>query len=130
MKTVLLVEDNDNDIFLTRRALSKLTVPHHLVIAQDGVEALAYLFPEEGGKTVRRPDLLLIDLRLPLIDGLQVIQTVRSNSLTRDLPIVVMSSSSEETDSSGSAGCGRLLCEAHKCPRVSWHDSECCKRLS
>jgi two-component system, response regulator len=100
-KTVLLVEDNDNDVFLTRRALNKLNIPYKLEVAQDGVEALARLFPETAqvqNANIILPDLLLLDLKLPRVDGLQVLRKIRSNDLTRHLEVIIWTSSSEETD--------------------------------
>jgi two-component system, response regulator len=97
-KIVLLVEDNENDIFLTQRALVKSEVPHRLVVVRDGIEALDYLFSHNnhGGNIL--PDVVLLDLKLPRIDGLQVLREIRSNEKTRNLPVKILTSSSLEED--------------------------------
>jgi two-component system, response regulator len=97
-KTILLVEDNENDVFLTRRALNKMNMRHKLVIAQDGVEALEYLFGSDCNAEHGLPDIVLLDLKLPRIDGLQVLREIRSNNDTRYLPVMVVTSSSEGND--------------------------------
>jgi two-component system response regulator len=100
-KTILLVEDNQTDAFLTRRALTRSKIPHRLVLAQDGVEALDYLSSfgvRNAAKTETLPDVVLLDLKLPRIDGLQVLKIIRSNENTRSLPVLVVTSSSEESD--------------------------------
>jgi CheY-like chemotaxis protein len=96
-KIILLVEDNETDEWLARRAISRLNIPHKLVVARDGVEALDYLSSQsrEGNNL---PVCVLLDLKLPRIDGLQVLKEVRSNEKTRLLPVMVMTSSAEETD--------------------------------
>jgi two-component system, response regulator len=97
-KIVLLVEDNENDIFLTQRALVKSELPHRLVVVRDGVEALDYLFSHKnhGGNIL--PDVVLLDLKLPRVDGLQVLREIRSNEKTRNLPVKILTSSSLEED--------------------------------
>jgi two-component system, response regulator len=95
-KTILLVEDNPEDTFLARRALAKSGIPHTLVVAADGVEALDYLFHQ--GDAGRLPELVLLDLKLPRIDGQEVLKNIRSNRKTCLLPVVVLSSSLEEKD--------------------------------
>lgn len=97
-KTILLVEDNDNHVFLTRRALAKLNIPCSLLVAQDGVEALDCLFGNNGHAQNKLPDLVLLDLKLPRVDGLQVLKQLRSTDKTRSLPVMVVTSSSEEKD--------------------------------
>jgi two-component system, response regulator len=96
--TILLVENNENDVFLTRRALSKLNIPYELVMAYDGVEALNYIFPENHNVDGNFPDLILLDLKLPKVDGLQILREIRANDKTRLLPVLIVTSSSEETD--------------------------------
>jgi two-component system, response regulator len=93
-KTILLVEDNPEDMFLAKRALAKSSIAHKLVVAADGVEALDYLFHQCG----RLPELVLLDLKLPRVDGLEVLRTIRSDSKTCLLPVVVLSSSLEDKD--------------------------------
>ncbi len=105
-KTILLVEDNDNDIFLTRRALARSPIPRKLVVARDGVEALNFLSFKDLPQEAYLPDMILLDLKLPLIDGLQVLEAIRSGEKTRDLPVIVVTSSSEKVDISAACRLG------------------------
>lgn len=98
---ILLVEDNPRDEALTLRALRKSNIANDVVVARDGVEALEYLFGEgahAGRDTDEMPQLVLLDLKLPKVDGLQVLQRIRSDERTRRLPVVVFTSSGEEED--------------------------------
>lgn len=100
-KVILLVEDNARDEALTRRALGKSNVLNKVVSVKDGVEALDYLFgtgPYEGNERPDLPELVLLDLKLPKVDGLQVLEQIRANEATRRLPVVVFTSSSEDED--------------------------------
>ena len=100
-KVILLVEDNSRDEALTRRALKKSNIVNEVVVARDGVEALDYLFgtgTHTGRDMTVRPQLILLDLKLPKLDGLQVLQRVRADKRTKRLPVVVFTSSSEEED--------------------------------
>ena len=90
---ILLVEDNPDDEALTRRALQKHNLKNELVVAHDGQEALDYLF--KGG---RLPQLILLDLKLPKIDGLEVLRRLRADERTKLLPVVILTSSNEERD--------------------------------
>jgi two-component system response regulator len=90
---ILLVEDNPDDEALTRRALLKHNLRNELVVARDGQEALDYLF---GGG--RLPHLILLDLKLPKIDGLEVLRRLRADERTKLLPVVILTSSNEERD--------------------------------
>lgn len=100
-KTILLVEDNANDEYLTLRALKKHNVANDVVVARDGVEALDYLFgtgPHAGRDTRELPLVVLLDLKLPKIDGLEVLRRIRNDERTRLLPVVILTSSNEERD--------------------------------
>jgi two-component system, response regulator len=100
-KTILLVEDNADDEKLTVRALKKNNVMNHVVIARDGVEALDYLFGTGAyaGRDVRdQPALILLDLNLPKLDGLEVLRRLRAGESLRGLPVVVLTSSKEQRD--------------------------------
>jgi len=100
-KVILLVEDNARDQALTMRALKKSNVANEVVVVRDGVEALEYFFGS-GTDTVRVPEvmpqLVLLDLKLPKVNGLEVLRKIRADERTRRLPVVVFTSSSEEED--------------------------------
>jgi CheY-like chemotaxis protein len=100
-KAILLVEDNPDDQLLTLRALKKNNFSNETVIARDGVEALDYLFGtgEFTGRDLNiMPVLVLLDLKLPKIGGIEVLRRIRSDERTRSLPVVILTSSSEEID--------------------------------
>jgi two-component system response regulator len=100
-KTILLVEDNSNDEYLTLRALKKYNVANDVVVTRDGVEALDYLFAtgaHAGRDTRELPLVVLLDLKLPKVDGLEVLRRVRGDERTRLLPVVILTSSNEERD--------------------------------
>jgi len=100
-RVILLVEDNPDDELLALRALKKSNVPNDVVVAHDGVEALDYLFasgPYEGRDTSAMPQLVLLDLKLPRLDGLEVLKRLRSDERTRLLPVVILTSSKERSD--------------------------------
>ena len=100
-KTILLVEDNPDDEALTLRALNKNNIRNRVVTAHDGVEALDYLFSTGAyaGRDVRDlPQVILLDLKLPRIDGLEVLRRVRADGRTRLIPVVILTSSKEEGD--------------------------------
>ena len=100
-KTILLVEDNADDEELTIRALKKNNVTNNLVVARDGVEALDFLFGTgayTGRDTALLPGLVLLDLKLPKIDGLEVLRRIRADPRTRRMPVTVLTSSREEQD--------------------------------
>jgi two-component system response regulator len=98
-KVILLVEDNPDDVDLTRRAFQRANVLNELVVANDGVAAFDYLFePGPDGALRPLPQLILLDLKLPRIDGLQVLERIRHEERTRILPVVILTSSREERD--------------------------------
>jgi two-component system, response regulator len=100
-KTILLVEDNPDDEELTLRALKMNNVSNSLVVARDGVEALDYLFGTgayTGRDTADLPGVVLLDLKLPKIDGLEVLRRIRADERTRRMPVTVLTSSKEEQD--------------------------------
>src|ERR1700753_343607 len=98
-KVILLVEDNSDDELLTMRALARNHIAHPVVVARDGVEALDYLLgTAEEPATAPLPALILLDLKLPKIDGFEVLRRIRATPRTRRLPVVVLTSSKQESD--------------------------------
>jgi two-component system response regulator len=100
-REILLVEDNDNDIILTKRALTKANIKNELVIARDGVEAIDYLygkFQKNSGDERLCPALILLDLNLPKVDGLEVLKRIRDDKRTYICPVVILTSSKEDID--------------------------------
>jgi len=100
-KVVLLVEDNPSDVGLTKRAFEKHRIRNELVVVEDGQEALDYLFGAgayAGRDTGEMPAVILLDLKLPKVDGLEVLKRIRDHDLTKRLPVVVLTSSREEQD--------------------------------
>jgi two-component system, response regulator len=100
-KTILLVEDNPDDVELTLRALKKHNVQNEMVVARDGAEALDYFFgtgAHAGRDISKMPAVILLDLKLPKIDGLEVLQRLRADERTKLLPVVILTSSKEEQD--------------------------------
>jgi len=98
---ILLVEDNPDDAELTKRAFRKSNITNRVVVAQDGVEALDYLFaqgPWEGRGPETDPAVVLLDLKLPRIGGLDVLRRLREHPRTKILPVVILTSSVEEQD--------------------------------
>ncbi|MBV9774072.1 MAG: response regulator [Gemmatimonadetes bacterium] len=95
---VLLVEDNPGDVRLTREALREGKVRNNLSVAQDGVEALAYLRREGKYADAVRPDVILLDLNLPRKDGREVLQEIKNEPALRQIPVVILTSSQAEQD--------------------------------
>ena len=101
LNEILLVEDSQDDQVLTERALQRCNAARSISVAHDGAEALDYLFglgSYAGRDTSVMPDLILLDLKLPKVDGLAVLETVRRDDRTRNIPVVVLTSSDEERD--------------------------------
>lgn len=100
-KIILLVEDNPDDVALTIRAFEKSRIKNRIVIAEDGVEALDYIFRRgkfKNRETKELPAVVLLDLKLPKLDGFDVLKAIRENESTKFLPIVILTSSKEEQD--------------------------------
>jgi two-component system response regulator len=100
-KIILLVEDNSDDELLMLRALTKNHIANEVIVARDGVEALDYLFgigKFDGRDLESMPQLILLDLKLPKIDGLEVLKRVRQDEHTKHIPVVVLTTSAEQQD--------------------------------
>lgn len=100
-KVILLVEDNPDDEVLTLHALHKNNIKNQVVVARNGAEALDYLFASgvhTGRDITEQPTVVLLDLKLPKIDGLEVLRCIREKEHTRTLPVVILTSSKEEQD--------------------------------
>ncbi|HEY3746582.1 MAG TPA: response regulator [Gemmatimonadaceae bacterium] len=101
MRSILLIEDNPSDEKLTLRAFKKSNVANDIFVVRDGAEALDYLFgtgQHAGRDTSRQPAVTLLDLKLPRIDGLEVLRRMRADERTKLLPVVVLTASTEEED--------------------------------
>ncbi|CAK0747747.1 Response regulator Rcp1 [Azospirillaceae bacterium] len=99
--TILLVEDNRDDIELAMYALRKNKIPNDIVVARDGVEALDFLFAtgvHEGRSEERKPALILLDLNIPRLNGLEVLRRMRDAPETRRIPVVILTTSDDEND--------------------------------
>lgn len=106
---ILLVEDNPDDEALTVRALKKNNIKNALVVAHDGTEALDYLFGKgkfDGRDTGVMPHVILLDLKLPKLDGFDVLRAIRADERTRLLPVVILTTSNEEQDRINGYGLG------------------------
>lgn len=99
-KIILLVEDNPDDVALTERAFKKNNIRNRLVVASDGVEALDYVFGQGkyAGQATVLPQVILLDLKLPKVGGLEVLKILRTDERTKLLPVVILTSSKEEQD--------------------------------
>ena len=106
---ILLIEDNEDDELLTLRAFARNNISNDIVVARDGSQALDFLFGEgehAGRDLSKMPDLILLDLKLPKVGGLEVLRALRANEQTKLLPVVVLTSSLEEQDLIRSYGLG------------------------
>ena len=99
-KVILLVEDNPDDVKLTMRALKKSNIANEIVVAENGIEALDFLFctGKYAGEKHRLPQVVLLDLKMPKLDGLEVLQRMRSDERTKLVPVVILTTSSEDRD--------------------------------
>jgi two-component system, response regulator len=98
---LLLVEDNPHDLELTLRALKQAHLTNHIAIARDGVEALDYIFctgPHAARRMADTPNVILLDLKLPKVDGLEVLKRLKGDARTRAIPVVALTSSKEQSD--------------------------------
>jgi len=98
---ILLIEDNSNDVELTLRALKKHSITNNIKVIKDGAEALEYFFAtgKYAGRDIRlTPKLVILDIKLPKVDGLEVLRAVKADERTKTIPIVMLTSSKEESD--------------------------------
>ncbi len=100
-KNILLVEDNPDDVELTLRALKQYNIRNEIIVVRDGAEALDYLFATGAyadRDTTTMPTVVILDLKLPKVDGLEVLQRMRADERTKLVPVVILTSSNEEQD--------------------------------
>lgn len=116
---ILLVEDNEPDIRLTREALKETSVPNRLHVTRDGVEAMAFLRREGPFSVAPRPDLILLDLNLPRKDGREVLEELRAEPSLRHIPVVVLTTSKADQDV---LRCYRLAANAYVTKPVDLED--------
>ena len=98
---ILLVEDNQDDLDMTLRALRKANLANHIQVARDGAEAVEFIFglgPHAGRKVENGPRLIMLDLKLPKIDGMEVLQRIKRDERTQMIPVVILTSSKEQKD--------------------------------
>ena len=97
---ILIVEDSDTDLELALRALTQAKVANRIEVARDGAEALDFLFSQGAfaGRPADNPQLVLLDLKLPMVDGLEVLRTIKQNSATRTIPVVMLTAHESDSD--------------------------------
>ncbi|XVJ67851.1 MAG: response regulator [Lacibacter sp.] len=95
---ILLVEDNEGDIYLTLEAFKEGKFNNSIAVVRDGAEALQYLLKEEPYTNVEMPDLILLDINLPKMDGKEVLKVIKSHEILKSIPVIILTTSSSETD--------------------------------
>ena len=95
---VLLIEDNMQDAELTIRSLKKSNLAHHILHLRDGAEAIKFLFPDEPAHTLSNIKMILLDLKMPKVNGLEVLKRVKSDNCMKTIPIIILTSSKQEHD--------------------------------
>jgi len=95
---ILLAEDDDNDVRITRRAISKAGLAAELSVVRDGQEAISFLFRHPPYQDAPRPDLVLLDMSLPKVDGMEVLSTIKQNNALAALPVVMLTTSTRQED--------------------------------
>jgi two-component system, response regulator len=104
---ILLVEDNPDDVLLAKRALKKCGIGNAVIVASDGIEALEYLFGDGKSREAGpRPSVILLDLKLPRLDGMEFLERIKADEGTRALPVVILTSSNYERDVNRSTDLG------------------------
>lgn len=95
---ILLVEDNEGDIVLAKEALKEAKIPNRITVVTDGEKALQYLFREDGFHDASHPDLILLDINLPKVDGMEVLARIKSDPALKTIPVVMLTTSTSERD--------------------------------
>lgn len=110
-KNILLVEDNQDDIDLTIRALRKSNILNEIIVKKDGEEALAYLFKEVPADIEKIPAVILLDINMPKVNGIEVLKQIKENERTKHIPVVMLTTSKEEKDlfDSYNLGCNSYI---------------------
>lgn len=115
-KYIFLAEDNSNDVALTVRALDKCQIKNRLVVVSDGAEALSYLLSPD---LLDKPAVVILDLKLPFIDGFEVLRQIRADNSTRNLPVFILSSSIDDNDRQKSI---QLGANGFECKPISFNE--------
>lgn len=103
---ILLIEDNMQDAELTIRSLKKSNLVHHILHLRDGAEAIQFLFPHEAANTPSSIRMILLDLKMPKVNGLEVLKRLKSNDYTKTIPVIILTSSKQEHDISQALSAG------------------------